>query len=320
MPDESTGSARGSSSRMRPASRGAIAVCILMAIVGSACSETTPGGSVSPAGSTPSPGADLETVQEATRGAGDAKVRVDVQAHMPEDFDDGVPDRAFSGTGFLDQDRTLAGVEFEMSKIPNSAGYFGHVDGRLSVFYSESEFVLSFPQMAETLPGPLDWLSYDLELMADPEAQKLGIGQLREIGLSDPRLGLALLRGADALQEGPPPSTPMAATPTSMPTPTGRVYKAVADVAAAMQASGPELEPVLAGLQALGVTSVDVGVTVDDEDRLETIGYTLSYAPKPGSEPVEVRITHSFLRYGLEGGLNAPTGRSVSSFREYTGI
>lgn len=294
-----------------------------LAVTAVGCRESSDPNSVSPppASATPPAAPSADEVLTATTGAGDAKLRVDVQAHMPSDFDDGIPERAFGGTGFLDQDKALAGINYEMSSVPNSAGYFGQVDGEMNVFYSGSEWIVSFPLMASALAGRLDWLSYDLETMADPRAQELGIGQLREIGLADPRLGLALLGGAGSLERGAPTSIPPAATPASpAPTPTGTPHRASADVAGAAQAATTELRPLLEGLQELGVTTVELGVTLDSERRVETLSYTLSYAPKKGSEPVEMRVTHTYLKYGLEGGLNAPTGRSVKSFAEYVQI
>ena len=284
-----------------------------------ACSNASdvPGGSGAPS-ATPPEGPVVADVIEATEAGGDAKLRVAVDAHMPPDFDDGIPDRGFTGEGFFDRDRNLAGINYEMSGVPNSAGYFGQVDGEMNVFYTDSEWIVSFSLMASALPGRLDWLSYDLETVADPRAQELGIGQLREVGLADPRLGLALLAAAESLDEGGYVPTPVGTASSASPPPaTGPVYRAVADVAAATGAAQPGLQPLLEGLSDLGVTEVELGVTLDAEGRVATLTYGLSYPPKRGSEPVDMRVTHEFLKYGLEGGLNAPAGRSVSSFREY---
>ena len=292
---------------------------VLVALFGAACNQSADTALPDPGVPPPEP-PDIREVLAATTGAGDIKLQVQVVTHMPPDFDDGVPDRTFGGTGFLDRDKDLAGINYEMSTVPNSAGYFGQVDREMNVFYLGSEWIVSFPLMAQSLPGRLDWLSYDLETVAKPKAQKLGIGQLREIGLSDPRLAIALLGGADALEQGtltPPPAPEVAPTP---PAPGSPTFLAVADVARAAAAADPGLRRRVRGLQDLGVDSIDLLLYLDEEGRLATVTYSMSYPPKEGSEPVEMTVTHTFQKYGLEGGLNAPTGRSVSSFEEYLGI
>ena len=298
-------------------------VVIAVVIGAAACSDAS-APVVSPEGST-SPPAEAPAVSDvlgATVGGGDAKLRVAVQTHMPPDFDDGIPDRAFVGEGFLDRDRNLAGINYEMSDVPNSAGYFGQVDGEMNVFYSGSEWIVSFALMTSALPGRLDWLSYDLEVMADPAAQELGIGQLREVGLADPRLGLALLEGAESLEAGGYVPSPVATTTPVTPSssPAGPAYRAVADVARAAETAHAALRPLLEGLADLAITQVELGVMLDADGRVGSLTYGLTYPPKEGSEPVQIQVTHEFLKYGLTGGLNPPTGRSVASFREYTGI
>ena len=255
----------------------------------------------------PPPLPSASEVASKTAAGGLARVRVQVNAHMPSDFDDGQPERSFKGRGVVDQGRSIAGVYFSTRKVPNAAGYLGHVDPTMSVVYEGSRFIVSFPQLAELLADPVDWVSYDLDVLSDPVALRLGIGQLREIGLSDPRLANGFLAGtSDELQAASPGTDPY-----------GDTYIASVDVASAAEASGDDLRPIFEGLIRLGVTSVDVEVGLDTEGRLGSFAYSLSYPPKEGSEPVQLDVTMQFPAYGVQRGLRAPRDAAVVSYDEY---
>ena len=249
----------------------------------------------------------LDDVISATDAGGDAKVALSVEARMPEAFDDGVPRRRFAGEGFLDRSQNLAGITYRLSGVPNAAGYFGQADGKTSVYYTEDAFVLSFAVMAKALDGPADWFRYELDDFSVPSIRKLGIGQLREIGLADPRLALALL-------EGGPDELPVASAATEDGS---AEYRFSSDTVSAAGAPGHGLDILFAALAELGVTSVDLTLSLDEEQRVHRLGYAMSYRPEPGAGMVDLHVQIEFLKYGLEGQLGLPPTRAIAHYEEY---
>ena len=238
-------------------------------------------------------------------------MQVQVTANMPSDFDDGHPTRTFRGRGVVHQGRGIAGVYFAVAKVPNSAGYFGHVDPTLSVIYEGPRFMISFPTLAEILGGQVDWMSYELDDLSKRKMLRLGIGQLREIGLSDPRFASQLLAGVSGeLQRRP--GTPAASTLVP--------YSALVNITSAAEASGDEMGPVLEELIELGVTSMDVELDLDTQGRLGRFAYSLSYPPKEGSDPVAIGIEMLFPEYGVDRGLRAPPANAVVNVDEYLAL
>ncbi len=234
---------------------------------------------------------------------GVAQVRVTLKAEMPPDFDDGIPEREIAGEGLADFERNLASVEYAVDDVPNSAGFFGHVDGDLSVVYEGSRFLATFPLMADVLEGELDWMSYQLSDFSHPTVLDKGIGQLREIGLSDPRLGFALIS-----------STPEA---TTDPAPQVSV-----DLAQAAGAVDPDLRPTLEELQDLGVQRLIFATTEDTEGVLTSYSYELTYPPDGtgGGAEAEVSVTVEITDTGVQEAIEVPPETSIQSYREYLGI
>ena len=231
---------------------------------------------------------------------------------MPSDFDDGLPDRSFLGRGIVDQGEALANVNFEVGHVPNTAGYFGHVDPELAVVYEGPRFMVSFPILAELLAGPTDWMSYDLAALAERKMLRLGIGQLREVGLSDPRFAVGLLAGAtgDLLPLVPSPGS----------NPSLHAHSTTVSVAMAAAEAGEDLGPVLDQLIALGVSSLDVDLDIDSANRIGRFAYSLSYPPRVGSRAVRLRVMMEFPKYGVDEDLQAPEPPSVVMIEDYLSL
>ncbi len=264
-----------------------------------------------PRPSGPPPVPSISEVVSATKDAPIARVRLRVNAHMPPQLDDGVPDREFTGRGVVHQGREIAGVYFDVADVPNTAGYFGHVDERdLTAIYVGSRFIISFPVLADVLPGRVDWMSYELASFSHPKMLRLGIGQLREIALSDPRFAVALLGGATGGLRS--------VQPTPGTESVGRPFSTVADIAAAASAT-PEMGPVFEEMLALGVSKVDIAVDVDGEDRVGRVTYSLRYPPGRGSRPVRLSVEMTFV-YGVRPGLGAPPPRSVVEIEDHLSL
>lgn len=239
---------------------------------------------------------------EALARAGVAEVRVSLNVEMPPEFDDGVPAREFEGEGLADFAGNLAEVEYGMGEVPNSAGFFGHVDGDLTVVYEGSRFVLTFPIMADVLEGDLEWMSYRLSDFSHPKILAAGIGQLREIGLADPRIGFAL---ASSGLGGEPDAN-------------GRLP---IDLAQAQAEVAPEAQRALQELQGLGVQQVLLGIEVDEEGLLRAYSYELAYPPGgSGGRDAQVSITVEITETGADGSVEVPPEPAVESYLDYANV
>jgi hypothetical protein len=286
----------------------------LIAVLGAilvlfACSDSgDPGGAPSPdasAAAIPNP----QALLQATAEAGDVSVKVTVSAKMPPAFDDGVPKRRFIGRGVFDRTRDIVGMTYDVSKVPNAAGYLGHIEGGLSVFHGDSRFLVSSPVIARVLPGGVDWLMYDLEDFSRPKALELGIGQLREIGLSDPRLVLSLLAAPqDLVPIGTGTEQGVAVT----------TYRSEVDLVDAAQ-SAPRNAATRFSLlrEELGVETADVRVSADAEGVVHSIRYSIGYPPSPGSRPVRLRVTVDLVEFGLDARFRVPPERWVTQYDDY---
>ena len=289
--------------------RSVLAIVLLAALV-AGCSRDTADLENSGSSGTPAPQAvAVEQVLTDTKAAGDVRLLIDVEAEMPPDFDDGQPERSFEGRGFMDWDSDLAGVTYQMSDVPNAAGYFGDVGKKMSVFYLKGGFLASFPLLVRALGGQGDWFHYELRDFVSPKIRRLGIGQLREIGLSDPRLGLALLQGLpDELSGGF--YSPVEETSASN-------YALTSDVAAAAAEADDFLGPQFDALLDLGLNQVKMELALDPLERVRRLTYELTYPPADGSPPARLFVTLNLLKFGLEGGLTPPPEERVLDYSDY---
>lgn len=236
---------------------------------------------------------------QATAEQGTAELRVSLSVRMPPDFDDGVPRREIEGEGLADFGGNLASLDYGMGDVPNSAGFFGHVEGDLSVVYEGQRFIITFPLMAEVLEGELDWMSYNLSDFADPVAQGAGIGQLREIGLADPRLGFAL---ASSGVGGEPDLE-------------GRLPIDLAQASAAVES---EIQPAVKALQELGLEHVLLTTEVDEAGLLRGFSYDLAYPPRgAGGRNVRLSVVVEITETGIEESVEIPPEPAVQPYLEY---
>lgn len=240
---------------------------------------------------------------QAVAREGVAELDLTVTAKMPPDFDDGVPSREFVGDGVADFSDNLASVDFALGEVPNSAGYFGHVEGDLSVVYQDERFIITFPLMADVLDGELDWMSYELSDFLAPDVLDRGIGQLREVGLADPRLGFALVSAG--LRDDPEAE--------------GEV---LVDITQPSDVVGPELQPVIQELRNLGVTQVDLAMEVDEDGLLESYSYDLAYPPNGVGGPkarLSVTVEISGVGAGVAESVEVPPESTVKRYLDYLG-
>lgn len=259
---------------------------------------------------------------------GASEIEFALVARMPEGLDDGVPRRRITGTGILGEGGDLASAEFEMSEVPNSAGYFGHVPGPMSVVYEGSNFLVTFPIMADALAEPFDWVRYDLEHLSQPSVIELGIGQLREIGLADPRLALALLRSPTAALSAETPAAAPATTgiATAIDTPTedlgagGSGDVVVVDPAQAATTAPVHLE-LLEEVAGMGVQPVEITPELDSEGGLQSLSYELAYPAEPNStELVTLQVTIDFVETGAGDPVEAPPADVVQPYDDLVGL
>lgn len=302
------------------------ALLVLLAVGGAGfwylTAEDSPGEDTSSAAS-PSPedvaaevDSALQEALDASEEAGAAAVKTRLDAKMPKSLDDGLPERRIKGEGVVAADRAAATMDYKMSKIPNSAGFFGHVDGELAVAYSGAEMMISFPLLEGVLakePEPGTWLSWDLEFLSTEYLLDLGVGQLRELALSDPRLGLALLTGVEEAEE--PTEGEVGGTPVSQ-------YEVQAGTLEAGDAV-PELEPIFTEMwEGLAMRRIPMTVSVDEEGRIRRLEYRLVYPEKrapilKGTRNVRLDVRHNFTEFGVEDEPELPPEDEVVTHEEY---
>lgn len=233
---------------------------------------------------------------------GVTEVRVTVKANMPPEFDEGVPSRRFKGEGTVDFAADIAAVDYDVADVPNTLGYLGHVEEGLSVVYQGSAFLVTAPVIADLLPGDLDWMSYQITDFSDPNVLGRGIGQLREIGLADPRIGFALA------------SSGVGGEPSDDGTLSIDLAEAGATVGAAVQ-------PTILELQALGAQEMLFGTEVDEEGLLRSYSYELTYPPAgPGGAETELSVTVDITEAADDEAVEVPPEAAVQPYLEYLGL
>lgn len=238
---------------------------------------------------------------EATAGEGVAAISLEVTAEMPPDLDDGIPSRDIAGEGLANFEESLASVDYGMDDVPNSAGFFGHVSGDMSVVYEGSSFLVTFPVMADVLEGDLDWLSYQVSDFSNPRVLGAGIGQLREIGLADPRLGFALASSGAGGEPDPEGRLPI-------------------DLRRASDEVEPDIRPTIAALQELGVQQVLLATEVDEDGFLNAFSYELAYSPRgpaTGARQVKISVSVQITETGVEEAVEVPPEPAVQPYLEY---
>lgn len=281
-------------------------------------SETAEDGSVA----TEDPAGDGETPEDdetespfvdalaATEEAGDGEVETLLKIRMPKTLDDGVPRRQISGEGVLATDLSEARIDYEMSKVPNSAGFFGHVDGDLATGYAEDDMLITFDLLDKNvLKDDGSWISYELPFLSTEYMFSIGIGQLRELFLSDPRVGLALLEGVEERGDvsGEAQINGVAVTE----------YEVEADAKAAAE-TVPELSPIFKEMHRnLELSSIPMVVSVDENDRIRRLDYEMVFPAKKGSGKVRLNIRHDLTEFGVEAGPELPPADEVVTYEDY---
>ena len=246
----------------------------------------------------------------ATEEAGEGEVETLLKIRMPKTLDDGVPRRQISGEGVVATDLSEAQVDYEMSEVPNSAGFFGHVDGDLAVGYAEEDMLITFDLLDENvLKNDGSWISYELPFLSTEYMFKLGIGQLRELFLSDPRVGLALLEGVEDRGEPSGEGDVDGAAVTE--------YEVEADTKAAAEAV-PALAPILKEMRRnLELSSIPMVVSVDENDQIRRLDYQMVFPAKKGSGKVRLNVRHDLTEFGVEQGPELPPADEVVTYQDY---
>ena len=277
-------------------------------LFGGGSTETPTDGATSPIEDSP-----LQDAIARTADAGIVDAESSVRLNAPSELNSGSMRRRFSGEGVLDMQGSLAAVDYDMGNVANAAGFFGHTE-EMSVVYTDSSFAVTFAEMATVLPDEFEWMSYDLEMLSDPRAEAAGIGQLREIGLSDPRLGFALLHGA--VDEGQPIEAEDAGAE-----PTDEHFSTEADVERALHIEpSSDIRAILRTLlEVLGVSTVEIEYSLDDEERFNHIAYSLSYPVAGASKELKLDVSVEFTGFDA-GPIEEPEEDTVMGYEGYLNL
>lgn len=253
----------------------------------------------------------LGEVLEATDRSAPFGVTLDVRASMPEALAEARPQRRFSGEGLLEATSGRAGVTFDMSEIPNSAGFYGHVEGEMSVLYQDDRFTLTFPLLQTALPDEEAWVAFEVDDLSLEHSLELGIGQLREVGLAAPQLAISLLGGGPSGLLPPGGYGKVDGTRVSE-------YSFDSDLAQAFDAAGPAVKPVLKTLLAkLKVERVPVLIWVDGDSVARKISWETSYLPAPGiGKELKLGVTVTLSRSAEAAHVEVPAPETVVVFED----
>jgi hypothetical protein len=132
------------------------------------------------------------------------------------------------------------------------------------------------------------------------------VGQLREIAISDPRLAIAFLNGAEDLGEGGSSGAESVTTEI--------------DIDAAIESVDDEgLVEVMELLRdRFQVSTFDADVAFDDDGRVDSVAYSLAY-PSGGKDDVELQVELDVTSFDGEA-VEVPDEGATMSYAEYMQI
>ena len=139
------------------------------------CSETAP--EPSPAENSPEVSAAPDAVPDLSSLLGEQRaVELNVEV---EGLLEGTPSVSFPGSGTIDVLSDTAAVEFNVSEVPNAAGFYGHYD-EIDVVYEE------LTAYADVVPGEAPWLVLPLQDVGP--VRGFDVARLREMVIANPLL------------------------------------------------------------------------------------------------------------------------------------
>jgi hypothetical protein len=236
---------------------------------------------------------ELEAPEEAlqpaladTIDAGPFRVTIEASVSLPEQVSAGVPARQFQGRGFFDPATGTSEIAFDFSEVPNGFGVLGHVN-EVEVIYSEGAFSAGFDRLPRLLDGA-NWMGFEFPVFYSVDVAGDDNGQLRELGLTDPSVGFALLEGASDLS---------------------------VDVAVAADASGSKVLEYLSG--KLRVEEAKLTGEVDD-GIIRQLQYQLRYPPLPvEDDPVVLTVLLELVPTDSKFDVQAPAAGEILPYEEF---
>lgn len=245
----------------------------------------------------------------ATADAGMAQVKIRLDAVMPPSLDHGVPERRLKGSGVAAGDLSAATLTYKLADAPNGAGVFGHVEGDIDVVHTQDRMLFTFKILRKVLADEGEWMSYDLPFLSSEFLFDVGVGQLRELALADPRIGLGLLRGV-AEPAAETTEDDIGGTPVT-------VHEVKAGTLEAGEAL-PELGPLFTAMwESVHLRYIPMTVHVDDQDRIRRLDYEMVFPAKYGKGKVRLDLRLDLVELGVAEEPELPPEEDVVTYEEH---
>jgi hypothetical protein len=155
---------------------------LLLPLVALALAAGCGGGELSP---------DAAVARAATKTADAGRSRIAFTANIKPPAAISSDGLEFGGEGVLDYERHRARVEYDLSGLLQAAGQETE-NAEAEIVFDRRVLYIRFPLLAQSLPGGKEWVKIDLKKVS--EAQGIDLGQLSQLGQSDPSQLLDYLR------------------------------------------------------------------------------------------------------------------------------
>jgi hypothetical protein len=159
--------------------------------------------------------------------------------------------------------------------------------------------------LTASLPGGKHWIKLDLEALA--HKQGLDLGQLQQLGGSDPTQWLSYLKKAGEVEKIG--SEAIRGTPTTH-------YRAAIDLNKVAEAAGPAAAGVRHLEQITGSEKLPTDIWIDDQGRVRR--QALDYSIKQPA-PMRMQFTIDFERFGVPVDVHKPDASDIVDLTDVVG-
>jgi hypothetical protein len=240
-----------------------------------------------------SPGATVVQASSVTRDARSARVSYSATFDVAAAPEPGPI--SMTGEGQFDYASRRGRMIFDLTEVLRPSGEVPEGVGEVEMIFAESVLYMKMPFLTRLLPDPKPWIKVDLEAAREGEAN---VGQLAQLGQSDPTHILELLGGATR-------SVDDLGTESVRGTKTTH-YRTVLDlVRAARDASGAAQPSVYGLMQRTGARELPADVWIDRKGRMRKMSYRVELTPPAGtaappSDPDTMSVAMELYEFGIE--------------------
>jgi hypothetical protein len=258
-----------------------------------------------------SPGATVAQASSVTRDARSARVSYSATFDVAAAPEPGPI--SMMGEGQFDYASGRGRMIFDLTEVLRPSGEVPEGVGEVEMIFDESVMYMKMPFLTRLLPDPKPWIKVDLEAAREGGAN---VGQLAQLGQSDPTLILELLGGVTR-------SVDDLGTERLRGTETTH-YRTVLDlVRAARDASGAARPSVYGLMQRTGAREMPAHVWIDREGRMRKMTYRVELASPAGTAPAPsgpdtMSVAMELYEFGIDVRVAPPPDGDVVDIVELT--